>query len=103
MLRSFKASTQDSAQKWYDALKRKALVTLTGLEQEFILGDLLGEGNYAKVRVGTKIDSGEIYAIKTVNKAKISHSLNNIVAIIIITKIARNTKRNQDPARAKAS
>ena len=75
----FISSTKANRDKWYTSLKSETLVVLKDLTSIYHIGEVIGAGNFAKVRVGTNIITNETFAIKSVSKAKLGDNLNNLV------------------------
>ena len=59
----------------------KKFVILLDLKEEFVIGRLLGRGNFAKVHLcSRKTDLSTKYALKTMQKSALSKSKRNIVS-----------------------
>lgn len=76
---TFVAESAETAARWYGELKMRALVTLSEVAHDFSIGQLVGEGNYAKVHLVVSKETGKKYAMKSVNKGKIIKSPSKIV------------------------
>ena len=65
---------------WVNGMKR--FVILLDLKEEFVIGRLLGHGNFAKVHLCTrKGDQSINYALKTMQKSALYKSKRNIVSL----------------------
>lgn len=73
---------QAEINKWIEALKES--VILLDLKDEFMLGPLLGRGNFAKVHSCTRKDdpSQARYALKTIEKSGIKECKRNITSVL---------------------
>ena len=59
----------------------KRFVILLDLKEEFVIGRLLGHGNFAKVHLcHRKADQNNKYALKTMQKSALYKSKRNIVS-----------------------
>jgi len=65
--------------EFFAVLKTKAMVTLSDFEKDFQMGHVLGSGNHAEVNVGTQINTGKTFAIKSLPKKKLLASPVNLV------------------------
>ena len=77
----------DSAEvrdNWINGMKR--FVILLDLKEEFVIGRLLGHGNFAKVHLCTrKTDQNTKYALKTMQKSALNKSKRNIVSCCLLS------------------
>ena len=79
-IKRFIANSKEEARNWYNALKLRSLVILSDLTDDFVVGKVLGEGNYAKVKLGIKKETGQEFAIKSIDKQKVIQSPSNVVS-----------------------
>lgn len=65
---------------WVNKLKQ--YVILLDLKEEFMIGRLLGRGNFAKVHIcHRRSDMGTKYALKTMQKSFVQKNKRNIVSL----------------------
>jgi len=64
------------------------------MAEEFVLGPLLGRGNFAKVHTSTRRndDTGKKYAMKSINKCGIRKCKRNITSVLLEIDILRKLK-----------
>ena len=90
----FYHTEQAEINKWIHALKDT--VIMLDIKDEFMLGPLLGKGNFAKVHSCTrKKDPKEIkYALKTIEKSGIKECKRNITSVLQEIDILRELKHS---------
>ena len=74
--------TREEAEKWFNVLKRSALVVLRHASTTYAFGNMIGKGNYAKVHMATHKVTGEKVAIKSINKSRLMDNDRTIVQCI---------------------
>lgn len=80
--------TVEEQQQWIDALKK--YVILLDLKDELIVGDVLGQGNFAKVNLcERKSDNPKKFALKTLRKQALYKSKRNIQYLLTEIDILR--------------
>jgi serine/threonine protein kinase len=81
---------KEEIDKWIEALKQSCI--LLDLKDEFMLGSLLGKGNFAKVHsCERKNDPDKVkYALKTIEKSGIKQCKRNITSVLLEIDILRD-------------
>lgn len=75
----FYVDNLEEREAWVDKLKQ--FVILLDLKEEFVIGRLLGRGNFAKVHIcHRKSDMTKQYALKTMQKSFVQKNKRNIVS-----------------------
>ena len=75
----FYVDNEEERERWINAMKK--FIILLDLKEEFIIGKLLGRGNFAKVHLcHRKSDKNTKFALKTMLKSALSKSKRNIVS-----------------------
>jgi serine/threonine protein kinase len=78
---ALKADTQTKRrdiQLWFDEFKKHGI--LQNLKSYYEIGNLLGKGNFAKVYEVTNFQTGNKYAIKTIDKSIMAKSKKSFVS-----------------------
>jgi serine/threonine protein kinase len=68
----FYVNTSDEMDGWVIAFRKVAI--LSGVLDDYSMGDVLGEGSYAKVLKANDHETGAIFAIKCISKQKLHES-----------------------------
>ena len=58
-------------QKWVSAFRNDDHHTATVTKEDFEMLSVLGRGHFAKVMLGRKRDTGNLYAIKVIHKSRV--------------------------------
>ena len=76
----FYCDNPDERDAWVNKMKK--FVILLDLKEEFVIGRLLGRGNFAKVHLcHRRSDLHTKYALKTMQKSALQRSKRNIVSL----------------------
>lgn len=67
---------------WVQALKTS--IILTDLKEDFIIGQLIGKGNFAKVHVCERKVDEATFALKSIDKTLILKNPTNQVSVLLI-------------------
>ncbi len=94
---TFLCETEEETQRWLEALKQ--ICVLGALDTKYKLGEVLGSGNSARVRIGKDKKSNIEYAVKSIPTSKLSgYAL--VPAKSVTEHIEIPDKRDHDPPTA---
>ena len=69
---------KDFIEQWIDKIKDS--VVLVDLKEDYLIGSLIGKGNFAKVHLCRRKNDDRTFALKSVEKALIRKSKRNSVS-----------------------
>jgi len=92
---AFKCKIISETELWIFNLKTHPSIVLKNLLHDYSIGKILGTGNYAKVRLATKIGTDKMFACKSIHKKKLSghpFHLNSVISEIDILRALKHPR-----------